>query len=986
MQRHRQRSGQRGGAVRGLLLAGVGLLAGYAAVVQPAAALPALSPAVATDACDVAGHVTDPDGRPVPNVLVVLEAPGLELTRTTDASGGYRFDGFARFGSDYDPVGGLRGGRLYDARKGPVHLEVTLGDPAGRYQFHYSAVALPDGESPVSLKTQVKVSTTQFELTTQPECTQNVRLGAASGATSGYAVVNPPEPQRWRNLLVMHRAVRASFEFARTTLRFVPGAGEPLRIFPWCVQERLPGVACPGAMPDASGKPPAGKALAAYHYNGGHPYVSVLPEVSDRQASCPDDALMHEVGHAVLTAGYRQGDLGEAHRVPHGGYYENASSNDSWLEGFANFFALGARRSLGRTSPTFVVCGDNGSGSIDLETNLRAWDGGGRYEEYAAAGLLLDLVDGPQDYRSTRVADLTRLTVLDVPGSPRIVLGKVVRHPQDAVAVRVEFLDTGGRAVRSDAAWVDDRTGLFLIVAPEGLEFASVRAVEFAGSLDSLDDDPLHESPDLVWSAIRCGPKGPKGTCAGDPQGVLTMTELYGALRAAFAGDRDRNGVDDVDQVFIDHGFHEDKTGDQGFRQGATLGMTSHPARGTHRGPAPARYSVAMTTALPVRIVSNVPTRAIVMVSYPAARATDSFSYLAQPGPSGLISVVLPPESSQATVSIVALADGRIPRVVATLDPAELWHDRAPPSSRPPLVVQADLRPGTVDPDHGTGTTSTGSAPTAGVASTPGIHDASGTGAVTPAGQDRRSGGRTLATGLRVGAVTLLGTAGLLLALALRQRRTVMLVAAAVVALAASPALAAGMMLGRGHPDGARPSDQGVATSSVAPSSSVAESSVTAADDSVGAKLPVADASASSTLAAQTGAAGTPVRYDARLSVDGKPATAWCTSGDGTGQVLRIRLVGRPLVEAIEILPGYDKIDSGGKDRWSTNRRITRVIYRVGMAAPVSAALDGRRSAQRTVLSGAVATNEVEIRLEATSPGDDTCISEVAIYGTPRGV
>jgi hypothetical protein len=936
------------------------------------------------DACDVTGHVLDPGGKPVPDVPVRLVLVGRpELTTTTDASGAYRFGGFARYRGDYDPIGGLMGRQVYDPRKGPVSVLVALRDPAGRFVFRSSSHRLGGEEDTfgggVTLRTEARVQTVDFPLTRQPTCVKDIRLGSSTG----LAVAEPSDPRRWQNLVAMYARVRASFDYARTGLGFTPPPGRTVHIFPWCVDNWFPGVDCPRSRPQPDGKPPAGTPLAVYDDNRGRPLIAILPEVSDQQAGCEDDALMHEVGHAVLTAGFRQGALGERGRVPHGGYYRNASSNDSWLEGFANFFAVQVRKTLGRTAPDFVVCGQNGPASVDLETDLQAWDGNGSYEEYAVAGLLLDLVDGQQDYSSVRVADLTKLTVVSYPGTPRIVVGRVVRQAEDAIAVRLEFVDAGGRTVHTAAAWVDDRTGVFLFAVPDALRFASVRAVEFAGGLVPRDDDPLHERAADLWAGLLCAGKGTAASCAAEPRGIRTMAELYTALAERWPGDRDHDGVDDVAQVFIAHGFHEDPAGGQAYQAGARVGLTSHPAPGAsgRTGPVTPRHLVGVTTAVPVRVVGAV--RTIVQVSYPNGQEADSFGYEARPGPSGLISVVLPPSSAQASVSLLALADGRIPRVVATLDPARLWSDGTSPASRSPIVVRAELRPGQVDPTGATApssSSSSGSGSGVDASADTGTGTGTGTGpwAGTGAGSGSGPGGRGWPRGvlLVVGGVLVLAAA-LLVVSWLLLRRTAVLVAAVVVGLAGAVALVPGIpgATSAPDPDGGTPSVTRIVTTRGSTRTPPPE----------GSELAVGRVTASATLAPQTGAGGATVRYDAGLVADGDPTTAWCAPGDGTGQTLRIELVGPPLVEAVAILPGYDKVDSDGSDRWATNRRVTRVTYRAGDVA-VTAVLNGRRTAQSATLAPNVAVREVEVRVDATTAGQDTCISEITIYGTPRGI
>jgi hypothetical protein len=100
----------------------------------------------------------------------------------------------------------------------------------------------------------------------------------------------------------------------------------------------------------------------------------------------------HEFGHQFMSDRYSD-------RLPdipgdksHAGFCYNPSSTDAWVEGFASFFASMVRRDYFNKEKYWNL--PNGNAFINLETNHKALD----YEEIAAAGILLDLVDQAGDY------------------------------------------------------------------------------------------------------------------------------------------------------------------------------------------------------------------------------------------------------------------------------------------------------------------------------------------------------------------------------------------------------------------------------------------------------------------------------------------------------------------------------------------------------------------------------------------------------------
>lgn len=139
---------------------------------------------------------------------------------------------------------------------------------------------------------------------------------------------------------------------------------------------------------------------------------------------------------------------------------------------------------------------------------------------------------------------------------------------------------------------------------------------------------------------------------------------------------------------------------------------------------------------------------------------------------------------------------------------------------------------------------------------------------------------------------------------------------------------------------------------------------------------------ASSSLPNAETSAGQPLSYGPELVSDGKSETAWCVSGDGTGQTLTLGFDPPLAVSEIGILPGYAKVDPSGADRFTENRRVLRAAYDFSGGTSQQVTFDvNRREVQRTVLARPVTVSSVRVTVLAVTPGSDTCIAEAAVVG-----
>jgi len=87
-------------------------------------------------------------------------------------------------------------------------------------------------------------------------------------------------------------------------------------------------------------------------------------------------------------------------------------------------------------------------------------------------------------------------------------------------------------------------------------------------------------SPADLWNTIssyRRSVAVPGESAPGEFPYVYDVTDLHAALSARFSGDRDHNGIDDVDQIFIAHGLFADLNGNRLHDVGEAVGPTSHP-------------------------------------------------------------------------------------------------------------------------------------------------------------------------------------------------------------------------------------------------------------------------------------------------------------------------------------------------------------------------------------------------------------------------
>ena len=267
--------------------------------------------------------------------------------------------------------------------------------------------------------------------------------------------------------------------------------------------------------------------------------------------------------------------------------------------------------------------------------------------------------------------------------------GRSLAYPE----VVVELLDGRGNVTYRVAAPVaparlaPGEEGSYLVPLPEGADLREIRVS--AGPLPVRDDDPIDVTLRQLLRAIqdyRSEHEHGNGY-------VFDISELYAALSAEFGGeDRDRDGVEDVEQVFRSHGFFADLDGSRSWRAGEAPGLTSHPAFQGFPAALPRPDLPAPPEATVTIDSGGVATHAVVYLTFAPPNASRSYGYVTAIV-DGQIVLAPPPPGYDAELTILLLADGYTPALVARFDNAELWSywEQAPGQSV--IEISATLHP-----------------------------------------------------------------------------------------------------------------------------------------------------------------------------------------------------------------------------------------------------------------------------------------------------
>ena len=350
--------------------------------------------------------------------------------------------------------------------------------------------------------------------------------------------------------------------------------------------------------------------------------ITLPPEYSVRKKRLREGVVWHEFGHYVMASTFSHLYPHDAGGVFHGGY-TNPTTNDSWGEGFASFFALLVNVQQNHSRRPVV---DVNGWVYDFSARwAMPWsqDGGVSQEEAAVASLLWDLEDEVVLLR-VHEASNTALDAQNVAFATILTDEKPARHFKDWVSV-------------------DPRVLLGILTSAAG-----------------ADDAPAAAPPGYGH--------------------IFDVHQLHAALRARGVGVEKREGepLDALDELFVGHGFFADVAPpDLYWEEGEAVGFTANGAW-LRTGPLelPARPERRYSPVIPNSYVEYevrdqggdaVPVqRFAVEAHYSPPDEGHDYSFEAWASSPGRLYVVCPQPPVAVTYRIRPLVDGA--RAVSTLD------------------------------------------------------------------------------------------------------------------------------------------------------------------------------------------------------------------------------------------------------------------------------------------------------------------------------
>ena len=628
--------------------------------------------------CTIRGDVIDPEKRPLAGVHMVLWYGTLKLDVATDSGGHYQFE---EIGGEavpgFDPAA--------DTVKVGLILEEHAHDP-GRFQV------LVRGE-------EASIRSDGFRITQDEDCRRDFDIAKLPDDF----VVDWPPKQFWPDITEIYQRVQTAWALA-DELGVETDYGLPLQVLTFNGKGKRGN----GRFASWQGSTSNGSQFVERPLIALGDLTSLLTD-----GNWPDNREYHEFGHHFLADAFENAIPKAAANENHAGYYKNPSSADSWTEGFAEFYSMMVSKHID-AEPMPELYRLNG-GQQNLELDYRSWYGLGWGEELALAGLLLDFEDGPEDYATGRTPPKLRVDwhkVIDDQSSGRLLVGMVSnltpddREVSEQTMVTAEFLDAGGKRVHLDWAptipWdlpAAGGRGFFSIPVPPSLAFSSVRVVAFEGRPGDVltDDDPIDLTLDQVWGAIY-------GYASANEESngyTFDVSDLYRALSAQFGGaDRDGNGMEDVDQVFVAHGFFADDNGDRSYLQRDAIGDTDHPAFLVFPAFQPRHDAPPLPGGMVAMDAGGVEASVLVHVSFPAPNEYRGYSYLTTPDADGKVYAAMPPAETGATATLVTLADGYLPAIAGHIEAADFWTQAEQHGGEPFLSFSVRMQPGAIEDER----------------------------------------------------------------------------------------------------------------------------------------------------------------------------------------------------------------------------------------------------------------------------------------------
>jgi hypothetical protein len=595
----------------------------------------------------VVGRLTDDGGRPVKGIVIRLSVPGergpVEVETQTDDQGSFRFG----------EIPDTEQARARDAAR----LVVLVRDGSDMWRLYA-------GNHEATLVTK------PFPLHASGGC----RHDLTTTSLDGYTSANPETAANWADLWTVVAETRRALAYATTELG-VELRDLPVVIYAWCP----PSLNAKTCTPSGYGAfahdrtPTEADHEAGLGSSGRVPHIALAPQLTDALSEAPeDDTVYHELGHIIqadLAGGFTR--LVVPDRTNHAGY-RNASSNDSWIEGFASWFAISLRTADGRRKAYYQW---RRGEPKPVENDVKAWDANGKDEEWAVAGLLTDLTDAG----TTATGDQGRPVPFTVTGDAeaRLIDGTARAAVPGRDQVLVDLYDAAGTLIASDEAYLFPG-GRFLDVPAVSFARARVTVWPAGSTAGRKDDDPFTISPRNVVRLITGPPDiGTRGKRKNGASVVFDMAELHSVLRSKTP----RPG--DVDALFIAHGFHENLgtlENRDTYLAGAAVGVTTHPPFDPVFDP---RYSTQILPEQYVKVDTGA-LRATVVV-FPQ----NGVPYAATPDTSQRVPVLIP-GSRDSRAAVVTLADGARP-TVTVIEGKTFWPEAARNDGRPFLTIQPKI-------------------------------------------------------------------------------------------------------------------------------------------------------------------------------------------------------------------------------------------------------------------------------------------------------
>ena len=621
--------------------------------------------------CVVRGSVIDAFGQPVPGIHVRLARGNELLNTTTDAAGQYDFEGSGLLAAGSQPL-----------------ITVELIPQPGGFPAAFRVLYR---QAEVSLLSDSFVS-------------------VGNGCRRDFDMRNLPYGYRsiggtdvpWADVIEIYHRTALAWELA-DRLGLELGTGAPLAVYGWCDDSALGCWKSSQELPDDFAGFAGSKSDGSYTNDS--PFIVYGVAMSAlASAGRPDNREYHEMGHYVLSSLFANALPLHPLNTPHGGYFRNPSSSDSWVEGFAEFYSVMVSKYIdGDSTPErYRLYG----AEYDIELDHRAWEWAGWWEELAVAGILLDFEDGDGDYLYRGPGSRLRVEsqrVWPVTGG-YVVAGNIRNRSTrslDNVEVVVELIDdsvvvyrTAGPAVPGTLDASD--VGRYIVPLPAGVVYDELRVA--AGPLAHGDDDPIEVPLSELLGVIAAYESEHEFS-----NGYLfDVSELYRALSDAYGGrDRDGDGQDDVDQIFVAHGVFADLNGnrlrDEPDMTGEAAGMTSHPAADGFPDAMP-RFEIPPAPEGFVTIdTGGVATDALVNITFAAPHEHRSYGYVMRLEAGGRALIAAPPQGFEATVTVVALADGYLPAIAGRFAAADLWALWEQNPGQQVLSLSVAMQPGGIE-------------------------------------------------------------------------------------------------------------------------------------------------------------------------------------------------------------------------------------------------------------------------------------------------